>query len=370
MSFTRVNPPGWGTGADFTSAQGNQLDINVSNALDKTIAGDTLSGVIVVNSTGQIDAAFANNIVANATGACKSNVSGGIQSTVAGGIQATAIGGIVPTVAGGISDGGVVGGIKPTVSGGIQVTVAGGLQSLVAAGIISGVSGGIIPGVAGAIGDGGLPGGILIQGIGGITTSPGAPTNTCIVLGGSQEYVGYGTSRSFTRKFLLGVCGAVGMSLGTGWTNGAAGTAGGVTGSATSTVMVVPLNNMFSGQYNGAKLTSASIDFYVGASHASIAGMNFPTLTVASQSSVNNAGPTQTNLFQGTMSAGSGSAWYASGAAQTYAIPIVGSAATVDTSSKEYLLYLQDENGTNSAANNGYIALNLTFSNITNSAPG
>src|ERR1019366_8655652 len=43
-------------GDNLTSAQMNALAIDLSNALDKTTAGDTLSGVVNVALTGQIAA--------------------------------------------------------------------------------------------------------------------------------------------------------------------------------------------------------------------------------------------------------------------------------------------------------------------------
>ena len=49
MSFSRVGPVGgWSLGAKLTSAQANQLDYDHSIALDKSVAGDTLSGVVTM----------------------------------------------------------------------------------------------------------------------------------------------------------------------------------------------------------------------------------------------------------------------------------------------------------------------------------
>ncbi|HEY6461622.1 MAG TPA: hypothetical protein VIY73_15750, partial [Polyangiaceae bacterium] len=70
MSFPRINPSGNPVGGKVTSAQFNQLDVDHANALDKTIAGDQLAGVMTMASTGQIQA----------------SVAAGLQSMVPGGI--------------------------------------------------------------------------------------------------------------------------------------------------------------------------------------------------------------------------------------------------------------------------------------------
>src|SRR5580704_12436882 len=109
MAFTRVNPSGWAIGAKLTSAQQNQLDIDHANALDKSAAGDTLLGVVVLGPGAQLVAANAANIVASGENAIESSSYLGINATVAGAIIASAAGAIQPTVAGGINDGGLAG---------------------------------------------------------------------------------------------------------------------------------------------------------------------------------------------------------------------------------------------------------------------
>ena len=95
MSFTRANPGGWSTGALFTAAQANQMDSNQSNALDKTLSGDTLYGSVSMSSFGAI--------LVNTSGAqINSSVSAGLVSSVAGGFMSTAVGGF--QLAGGPTD--------------------------------------------------------------------------------------------------------------------------------------------------------------------------------------------------------------------------------------------------------------------------
>ena len=87
MSFSRVNGTSWSVGAQLTSAQMNQLDIDHANALDKTVAGDTLSGVVQIAATGSIIAQNANGVTAQAAGGITAYVAAGIRTDVAGGIQ-------------------------------------------------------------------------------------------------------------------------------------------------------------------------------------------------------------------------------------------------------------------------------------------
>lgn len=63
MSFNRVNPGGWSPGAKLTSVQQNQLDYDHTLALDKSLAGDTIAGVVSVGSAGT-----ASGTVATITG--------------------------------------------------------------------------------------------------------------------------------------------------------------------------------------------------------------------------------------------------------------------------------------------------------------
>lgn len=50
MSHARVKPAGWAYKEQFTSAEANQLDINVRDSVDKTVAGDTVSGLLTFPS--------------------------------------------------------------------------------------------------------------------------------------------------------------------------------------------------------------------------------------------------------------------------------------------------------------------------------
>ncbi len=87
MSFPRVNPPGWGLGDKVTSAQHNQLDIDHSNSLDKTVAGDTLFGVLTMASGAQIICLHGGQIQGQAATAIQGNVAASIISLVVGAIQ-------------------------------------------------------------------------------------------------------------------------------------------------------------------------------------------------------------------------------------------------------------------------------------------
>lgn len=84
--FSRVNPAGWGVGDKLKSTQMNPLDIDHANALDKTTAGDTLSGAIAMASTAAINANFGGNIAANVPGAIVGAAAGSLASVVPGGV--------------------------------------------------------------------------------------------------------------------------------------------------------------------------------------------------------------------------------------------------------------------------------------------
>lgn len=53
MTLSRVKPGNFAVNEKFTSTQANAIDTNISNALDKTVAGDTLAGVITLASAGR-----------------------------------------------------------------------------------------------------------------------------------------------------------------------------------------------------------------------------------------------------------------------------------------------------------------------------
>lgn len=86
MSFSRVNPGGWGVGAQLTSAQQNSLDIDHANALDKTVAGDVLAGVVNLNTTGQISSNTSFGVIGTTAKAIAASVASGIVSNTPGGI--------------------------------------------------------------------------------------------------------------------------------------------------------------------------------------------------------------------------------------------------------------------------------------------
>jgi len=68
MAHSRVKPGGWGVNEKLTSAQQNALDINVRDSLDKTSAGDTISGAVLLDATGSVTANAAGSKLKTATG--------------------------------------------------------------------------------------------------------------------------------------------------------------------------------------------------------------------------------------------------------------------------------------------------------------
>jgi hypothetical protein len=77
MSFTLINT--WAVGDSLTSAQQNNVAITLTKCLDKTTAGDTLSGVVNVAASGQIAANFAAGVQSNAVAGIRTNVGSGFQ---------------------------------------------------------------------------------------------------------------------------------------------------------------------------------------------------------------------------------------------------------------------------------------------------
>ena len=187
MSFTRVNPGSWGVGGIVTSGQMNQLDQNVSSALDKSSAGDTLSGFININP-----------------------LTGGIGAGVGGAVGVSAGNSI--TLSWNPANSQPFIGVG--VSAGIPATQSGAILSEVANGILATAAGGITTTVGGGISDG-VTGGIRINNQHGIQSQPFAG-NGIILNGGATEYIDYQTTRSFT------VCHPItGAPMQAGWASAA-----------------------------------------------------------------------------------------------------------------------------------------------------
>lgn len=108
MSFSKVNAGGWPVNGKLTSSQINQLDTDHANALDKSVAGDTILGTVGFSGSG--------NISANQASSVKSLVSNGINTSVSGGIQSAAANGITSSTAQGITVTGLGSFVAPTPS--------------------------------------------------------------------------------------------------------------------------------------------------------------------------------------------------------------------------------------------------------------
>lgn len=355
MSFTRVNSGGWSVGATLTSAQMNQLDTNVSNALDKSAAGDQISGVITFNSGGQLNANRAASIVVSASNAMQITSGGGIEVNAGAGIQAAVsnaiesaassgilsvvAGGIATSVAGGISDGHVVGGIAATIAGGIAPTVAGG------------------------IGDGAIAGGIATTTAGGL-----------VLGGGSGDWPTFSATRTRNNTFRF----PNPRYMPSGWqwqTNGL-----NLIGPATSTSITFPLEML----HHGATLAGLYIIFNVFGSHSGGVPANLPQLGVFGiHTQAGYSIGSQIQLYAGSSTAGAGyqqfgtspaspssppatgSAWYDSGSNQAFGF-IPNQNNVIDTYNYQYYAVLVDEYGANSASGNVWYSIAPLYSNIAN----
>jgi hypothetical protein len=401
MSFTLAGP--WAFGGKVTSSQLNALDIDHVNALDKSIAGDTLvgqitlsaataiinvlgSGSIVSNTSGGIVAGVASAIVAAATGSIQSiaangieggvthgigpgvaagiwdgGIAGGIVATIANGIKSTVLHGIGAGIAGGIYDGGFVGGIVPTVAGGINDGgIASGITSTVFGGITSTATGGIRPTVAGGINDGGTTGGITATVGAGIKTL----TNGGIQLAGSAtDEISYATAHLSVRRNLMWSA-----KPGTGWTQQDQQLVGPNTTVQTNVLLTV-LNDL-AGSLNGATLTGVTIRYTVTDPHAGGLPAVMPQFGL--QRAVVNTGSTYslqslTSFTPQIPAPANGAAWYASGHIQQYDF-VPDQNAVLNPAQYLYYLTLEDENGANSVAGNLWLSVTLTIGSIFSTA--
>ena len=134
MSLHNPNVAGWSSGAELTSSQMNDVGTQLPMALDKTTAGDTLSGVVALASTAELNLQYAGNVVVNGTGA--------IQVLAGQGVQVQ-LGGSIAVVAGGKVVGSVPDTIVAAAAGAISGDVAGGIAASVQGGVASAVDGGI-----------------------------------------------------------------------------------------------------------------------------------------------------------------------------------------------------------------------------------
>ena len=371
--FSRVNPGGFGLGAKFTSTQANQLDIDHANALDKTVAGDTLSGFInITPGTGGIGAGLGgavgvstgngiilswNNGYPLLTVGCTEGViasqNAAITSLVSKGILSTTVNGIAPFVAGGIGDGGIAGGIAATVARGISD---------------GGVGGGIAPSVIGGITDGGISQGIAITASHGLATSG---SGSIQLAAGASDWIRYASTRTVTKNIPLSPPGFSG-ALGTGWTSCVFATGPTLVGGATGNNVLIPLNSLFDGSVNGAVLTGAKLVYAIGSSHsgqpASPISFGLLKQPIAGGSSLGG-----TALLSGGPQnlpwPGSTAAYYSSGNVQQFT-PANQPSETINLANNLYYMQLQDESSTNSIAGNLFLALVCTFTGIANSAPG
>jgi len=134
MAFTKINPPGWALGDKLLATQISALDTDHANSVDKTAAGDTVSGSLAFSAagsaivfgaaaTGGITISNGSKLVSNGTltlgATCVGTIANGGALTVlgAGGITGSANQAITANVAGGISS---------TTAGGGGISHAGG----------------------------------------------------------------------------------------------------------------------------------------------------------------------------------------------------------------------------------------------------
>jgi hypothetical protein len=317
----------------------NSLDADHANALDKSLAGDTLSGVVTVASTGEI-------LLPNGGGSILVEGAEGIEVLVANGITAVAANGITPFVSGGISDGGVAGGIAATTAGGIAPTVAsgitdggviGGIQPTVSKGIKSNVSHGIDLATAGAM---------QSSAVGGF-----------VLAGGSSDWPTFSTARGRTVTRvpapLAGLTGSWSYYL------TYPGLLGPGNGGGTLLLKLDPL-------HDGATLQNVIVALIVTASHSgggSISGMTMPSLSVYAYpfNTPSGALALSSTATQYAVNPGTGSAWYNGGALQEV-VYTCNQNNVIASSANTYSISLTDESGTGSFSGNVFYSVELIYS--------
>lgn len=331
-------------GDKFASAELNQLDADHAISLDKSVAGDTLAGVVSL-----------------AAGAAIKSNNGYISADASHGIRASIASGISPGVAGGIAgdvDSGIVlsatRAIRSQVVSGIQGEVTGAIIAIASGGILGNVAKGIQAGIADGI-DADVAGGIQSSVVGGFRLA-----------GGASDWVTFSAARSrdnTARVIQPDV-------LSTGWTGGwgASGYAPGIVGPGTTVPQRIPLTKL----HDGATMSQLTIVFAVAGAHAGGEPAFYPTFEVYALLLSNGSSPTaalalSTSASQAFPSAGSGAAWYDLGKIQSFNYSC-NQNNVIDQSRYVYVLVITDENGANSASGNFYIATEPTYSAIANMA--
>lgn len=306
MSFTRVNPLGWAPGDEFLSSQANQMDANISFALDKSTAGDVLSGVITMASTAAIDISNAGaQINAAVLDAVIVTASKGINSGATNGISAAVPSGISAAVAGGISDGGNAGGLATTTAGGLKLG------------------------------------------------------------GGSTDWPTFSATRSRTNTSRI----LNPRSLASGWTVNTGFGCQCLVGPATSQQQFIPLDFLHDGATLQAILftflvpnSHASVpqnlpQFNVFSFNAGIIGS--PSFLTATSLGGGYQGPNPADY--------TGSSWYNSGANQQFEY-VCNAGVVIDAVAHAYVVSITDENGTNSQSGNCYLFAQPFYTSIPNMA--
>lgn len=355
MSFTKVGPAGgFAYGSKVSSAAFNQLDADHANALDKSVAGDTLQGVVKMASTAAVEVnTVGAAIIVSVGNGFRATASGAVNVTTAGGIQSNAAGGIEAQTPGGI---------QPGISGGIQGNVASGIQATIANGINSTVANGIAPGVAGGIGDGGIAGGIATTVAGGFTLG-----------GGSTDWPAFSTAR--VRNNITHVLRAAYIPV--NWGQGPGADPFLLTTSVNVNQAYCPLDFL----HMGGTMIALQVNFMVGQSHTGVPA-TMPTFQVVRYDTIGGgSGTTSQNLFSGgsqslssswSNSVGSwtapatGSAWYDGGVTQV--VTLTCDQNNVLSGRYHYMLLISDEQGSNALSGNIYLTYEPYINNISNMA--
>jgi hypothetical protein len=358
--FVRVNPGGWALNASFTSTQCNQIDIDHANALDKSLAGDTLVGTVGMATSGSLAGTVAS-ITVFSGGVCTMTGMTGLSTGVVGlsvvvsGAAASGNNGTFPITVdlstSSLKYTNASGSAPDANNGSIHYSIATPPAAIVVNGVGAQISSQVTGGITGT-----AVSTIQSGAVGGFSLTGGGTDYP-----GFTNYLGIPVPRSLTRTLPFVPFGL----LQSGWNvNSALNSGPQLVGGAAVTAQGLT----FPAPYNGATLASVVVYIQVGVSHSGVPAV-LPSLSVfrtaIATGVVVTLGTVDPKAFP---TPGSGAAWYDGGVMQTWTYTC-NQNNVIDTTQYVYNMQLIDENGANALGGNKFWGAVLNYTGISNMAP-
>ena len=311
MAITKVRPGGFALNTKLLSTEMSSFDSKLVTALDKSSAGDTLSGTvtlatgaaIVVPSTALFQAALIGTSVIQA------NAVNVVQANTANGIMAYAAGGIGSYIAGGINAG-------------------------IAGGIVSGATGGIS------------------------------------LTGGANDYPTYGTPRTRTIHVSPITAATETTSAPGAWQRLSTNPAGLRTSLTNANIQAGQIGQFFMRvpQMQGATLASVTVSLFVSVAHnGQPVPAALPSFFVYKST---NGTPVLMAASSAQFVSASGTTWYNAGAMQSLTFTATTANTNLDFSTADYYLQVSEEWGGNAFTGNAYVDCAFAFTNLVDMRPG